>query len=515
MYRRMTADKSEADKMKTSVLTALPVLLCLSALVTGIALADSATGGAVGHSADRERMQRIENGLLPAIMVKGQDAHGMNLRERMKHYKVPGVSIAFFSGGKILWTRVYGYADVAEMTPVTPETLFQAASISKPISTLAGLRLVQEGKLSLDEDVNVKLKSWKVPDNEFTTEQKVTLRRIVSHSAGLTVHGFGGYRPDEPLPTIVQLLDGQVPANSKPVIVDTVPGSKWSYSGGGYVVMQLLLTDVTGKSFPELLDEEVLRPIGMSHSTFALPLPRNLRQHVAKAYGGDGKAIAGDFHVYPEMAAAGLWTTPSDLARAAIEIQNDYAGKSSRALSKDMARQMLTHQKDDWGLGVALSAADHPLRFGHGGSNAGFRCELEAYIGSGQGIAVMTNGDGGSPLIEEIERAVAQEYHWPDFKPEQKATIPIDPATLSTYTGSYLLAIPDPTEPKVHLTAEGGRLFLQADPLGPDPVELFAESETDFFAAQGFSITLHRNESGAVTKLTVHFGQDFEATKIP
>ena len=502
--------------MKRTFIAFILFLLCLPAWVAaGGALAATADLKPANTISDHEHVHRIENGLLPAIMVKGRDAHGMNLYERMEYYKVPGMSIAFFAHGKIIWTRVYGYADVAKMTPVTSETLFQAASISKPISTLAMLRLVQDGKLNLDENVNVKLKSWKVPDNEFTKEQEVTLRRIVSHSAGLTVSGFGGYRPNEPSPTIVQILDGQTPANSKAVRVDTIPGSKWRYSGGGYTVMQLLLTDVTGKSFTDLLSEEVLRPIGMSHSTFAQPLPKSLQRSAATAYGADGKPIAGDFHVYPEMAAAGLWTTPSDLARAAIEIQNDYAGISNKVLSKDMAHRMLTHQMDNWGLGVALSASDQPLRFAHGGSNEGFKCDLEAYIGSGQGIAVMTNADGGSALIGEIERAVAQEYGWPDFKPQEKAAVRIDPSTLSTYAASYLLAIPDAAEPKVHLTVRDGRLFLQADPLGPEPVELFAESETQFFAAQGFSITLRKNAGGVVANLTVHLGQDYEATRIP
>jgi CubicO group peptidase (beta-lactamase class C family) len=499
--------------MRKAIRSSLPVLLCLCAATSGGAPAGSDASAGLSSS-DSARIQRIENGLLPAIIIKGQETPGMNLEERMAHYKVPGVSIAFFSGGKIRWTRVYGYADVAQKTPVTRETLFQAASISKPISTLAMLRLVQAGKLNLDEDINVKLKGWKVPDNEFTKDQKVTLREIVSHSAGFTVHGFGGYRPDGPLPTIVQILDGQPPANSQPVRVVTVPGSKWSYSGGGFTVMQLLLTEVTGSAFPDLLSKEVLGPIRMTHSTFALPLPMSRKQHAATAYGGDGKPIAGGFHVYPEMAAAGLWTTPSDLALAAIEIQNDYAGKSNKVLSKDMAHQMLTHQKDNWGLGVNLSAVDHPLRFGHGGSNEGFQCALEAYIGSGEGFAVMTNADGGSALIGEIQRAVAQEYRWPDFKPELKTTVALDAAKLSAYVGAYLLAIPDPSQPKVHLTTQGARLFLQADPLGPDPVELFAESETDFFSARGFGVTFHKNESGVVTKLTVHFGEDIEATKI-
>jgi CubicO group peptidase (beta-lactamase class C family) len=466
-------------------------------------------------AAERDRIHRIENGLLPAIVVQGPNNHGMNLEERMRYYRVPGVSIAFFSGGRIQWTRVYGYADVTKMTPVTAETLFQAASISKPISTLAMLRLVQAGKLNLDEDVNVYLKSWKVPDDEFTKQQKVTLRRIVSHNAGLTVSGFGGYRPDEPLPTVVQVLDGQSPANSKPVRVDMIPGSQWRYSGGGFTVMQLLLTEVTGKAFPALLNDQVLRPIGMSHSSFAQPLPGDRRARAATAYGGDGKPVAGDFHVYPELAAAGLWTTPSDLARAAIEIQNDYAGTSNKVLSKEMARQMLTHQKDSWGLGVALSDPGQPLRFAHGGSNEGFQCDLEAYVGSGQGIAVMTNADGGRALIGEIKRAVAQEYGWPDFKPERKATVAIEPATLSTYVGSYQLAIPEAQNPKVLLTVSDGKLFLQSGPLGPEPLQLFAESETQFFAEQGFSITIHKSDAGVVSKLTLHVGQDFDAAKLP
>jgi CubicO group peptidase (beta-lactamase class C family) len=480
--------------------------------MSGRALADTSDLNPASTSASLQHIHKIENGLLPGILITGQPVHGMKLIGRMRHYKVPGVSIAFFARGKILWTRAYGYADVSRMNAVTPETLFQAASISKSISALAVLRLVQEEKLKLDEDVNVKLRDWRVPDNQFTTEQKVTLRRILSHSAGLTVDGFPGYLAGEPLPEITQILDGQKPANTKPVIVDTVPGTIWRYSGGGYTVMQLLLTEVTGKSFPNILDQQVLHPLGMSHSTFVQPLPKSLRRGAATAYESDGKPLTGDFHTHPEMAAAGLWTTPSDLARAAIEVQKDYAGTSSKLLSKDMAHQMLTHQKDNWGLGVALSAADHPLRFAHAGSNEGFRCDLEAYIESGQGIVIMTNSNSGDPIIAEIERAVAQEYAWPDFKPEQKAAVPVDPAMLSAYPGLYQTTVGDVV--LINLTMRGGRLFLQADPFGAEPVELFPESATQFFAAEGFNITLHRNEDGSVTTLTLHAGQVHEAKRI-
>jgi CubicO group peptidase (beta-lactamase class C family) len=493
--------------MKRIFITLISGLLCLSARALAAADVKSAT-----TSADREHIHRIENGLLPGILIKGQTIHGMKLIDRMKHYMVPGVSIAYFAGEKILWTRAYGYADVSKMKPVTVDTLFQAASISKAISALAALRLVQDGKLKLDEDVNVELKDWRVPDNEFTKEQTVTLRRILSHSAGLTVDGFPGYLAGEPLPKITQILNGEKPANTKPVIVDTVPGTIWRYSGGGYTVVQLLLTEVTGKSFPDILDQEVLRPLGMSHSTFVQPLPNSLRQGAATAYESDGMPIAGDFHTYPEMAAAGLWTTPSDLARAAIEIQKDYAGTSNKLLSKDMAHQMLTHQKDNWGLGVALAPTDHPLRFGHGGSNEGFRCDFEAYIESGQGIVIMTNANSGDAIIGEIKRAVAHEYAWPDFNPERKATVPVDPATLSAYPGLYQTTVGDVV--LIKLTLRGGRLYLQADPFGADPVEMFPESASQFFAEEGFSITLNRNDDGSVTTLTIHAGQVHEAKKI-
>lgn len=498
--------------MKSVLLSALLGISWLSAWISGSAVAATADVQSATTSADQEHIHRIENGLLPGILINGHAIHGMKLIERMKHYKVPGVSIAFSSGGKVLWARAYGYADVSKMKAATSGTLFQAASISKSISALATLRLVQDGELNLDEDVNVKLKDWRVPDDEFTREQKVTLRRILSHSAGLTVGGFPGYLAGEPLPKITEILDGQKPANTKPVIVDTVPGTVWRYSGGGYTVMQLLLTQVLGKSFPVILDQEVLRPVGMSHSTFLQPLPKSLRFGAATAYESDGKPIAGNFHTYPEMAAAGLWTTPSDLALAAIEIQNDYAGTSKKVLSKDMARQMLTHQKDNWGLGLALSAADHPLRFAHGGSNEGFRCDLEAYIESGQGIVIMTNSNSGDAIIGEIRRAVALEYAWPDFKPEQKATVALDPATLSAYPGLYQTTVGDVV--MIKLTLRGGRLYLQADPFGAEPVELFPESESEFFAEEGFNITLNRNGDGSVTSLTLRAGQVHEAKKI-
>jgi CubicO group peptidase (beta-lactamase class C family) len=472
-------------------------------------------GGATKASGQTDleaRIARIEHGLLPAVTIKGQLTQTMSVFDRMKHYKVPGLSVAFFDHKQILWSRTYGFADVASKRPITTETLFQAASISKPVSALAALRLVQEGNLNLDEDVNLKLRNWKVPESEFTKEEKVTLRRILSHSAGLTVHGFPGYASNEALPTIVQILNGEKPANTAPIRVDIAPGTVWRYSGGGYVMMQLLLNDVTGKPFPQILHDLVLQPAGMTHSTYEQPLPARLKSSAATPYRSNGEPVEGGWHTYPEMAPAGLWTTPSDLARLAIEVQREYAGKSSKILSQEMMRQMLTYQKGNWGLGFGLAAPGHKLHFGHGGANEGFRCDLEAYT-EGEGLAIMTNSDNGGELSSEVLRAVAKEYSWPDFQSAERVLVKIDPALLPSYTGVYEVSgLGTQT-----VTAKDGKLYSKADPLGPEPQELLPESETRFFLlSQDLTFLFQKDERGTVSKLIIQGGsQTFEAKKRP
>jgi CubicO group peptidase (beta-lactamase class C family) len=479
--------------------------------------AKSAAVGASGsgHSQQAEdegtaaRIGRIENDLPPAVVIKGQALRAMTLRERMHFYKVPGVSVAFFDHGKIIWTRAYGLADVAAKKPVTAETLFQAASISKPGSALAALHLVGEGKLSLDENVNEKLRTWKVPENQFTVQKKVTLRRILSHTAGLPFQGLPGYASGEPIPTVLQILNGERPANTGPIRIDVVPGTIWRYSNEGYVVLQTLMSDVTRKPFPEIMKELVLRPAGMTHSTYEQRLPKNLWSLAATPYDDNGGPVKGGWHTYPEMAPAALWTTPSDLAHMAIEIQNEYAGKSNKILSQQMVREMLTREKDDWGLGVALPPG-HKARFAHGGQNAGYRCDLEAYT-EGPGLAVMTNSDGGEFLIQELLRAVAKEYSWPDLQPVEHTVAKIDRVVLRAYAGIY----EDPNAGKITVSMKNNALFVQADPLGPEPQELYPESSTDFFIlSNDVTCTFQKDERGKVSKIIVHaFGHSFEVKK--
>lgn len=347
------------------------------------------------------RIQAVERGYID------------DLPTRMKYYQVPGVSIAVINHGVIEWARGYGVVDTNTTQSITDDTLFQAASISKPLVAMATLYYVQTGVLNLDEDVNHKLLSWKVPDNEYTQDSQVTLRGLLSHSAGLTVHGFAGYTDKEEIPTLLQILDGEPPANSDPIEVFVAPGTLWQYSGGGYVVAQQLLEDVTDKPFPEIMRDTVLQELEMGNSTFEQPLPPSLSHLAAVGHTSNGEIVNGKWHTYPEIAAAGLWTTPSDLARFVIEIQQSVSGKSNRILSKEIAEQMVTRQFGEWGLGLQVGGSGDDAWFAHSGANEGFRCYMFGFIKNGQGAVVMTNSDNGYELALEIIRTISIVYKWP------------------------------------------------------------------------------------------------------
>src|SRR5262249_48439182 len=347
--------------------TILVAFQSLPALRAASTLTSPVRAGLNNQGTIEERIRRVEQGLLTAIQVPGS-ANTHTLAERMRQLRVPAVRIAVINNGRIEWARAYGVIESGQPARAGTTTLFQAASISKPVAAMGALHLVELGRLALDEDVNKRLISWKVPENDKTKDQKVTLRRLLSHSAGLTVHGFPGYAKGDPVPIIVQVLDGEKPANTQPVRVDTLPGTIWRYSGGGITIAQLLMMDVTGEPFPRFMQKAVLGPIGMVNSTYEQPLPASRRAQAATAPASSGAALVGRYHTYPAMAAAGLWTTPSDLCKFAIEIQKSKAGKSNRVLSSEMISQMLLRQKANWGLGIALNGKGRDLEFSHGGS---------------------------------------------------------------------------------------------------------------------------------------------------
>jgi CubicO group peptidase (beta-lactamase class C family)/predicted transcriptional regulator YdeE len=385
----------------------IPFILILIGVVSFSVRARS-SGKAANASA---RLQRVEETAFELPGKPGEAPIRLNLSELMKTFDVPGLSVAVIENYKIVDVKAYGVIEPGSSTPVTTRTLFQAGSISKPVAATAAMYLVQQGKLSLDEDVNQKLKSWKVPENDFTKTEKVTLRRIMSHTAGLTVHGFPGYDVDAPRPTLVQVLNGEKPANTDPIRVDTVPGTKERYSGGGVTIEQLLLMDVTGKQFPALMRESVLDKITMSDSSYEQPpSPTRAAMTAGGAY-ADGKAVHGRWHIYPEMAAAGLWTTPTDLAKFAIEIALSKQGKANHVLSQKTTQEMLTPVMEENGLGFFLEK-QNPGQFGHGGADEGFQALLTMNAESGNGIAMMADSDNGISIMNQVLRRVAKEYGW-------------------------------------------------------------------------------------------------------
>jgi len=348
--------------------------------------------------------------------------------------------------------------DVETKEIVNLETLFQAASISKPVAAMTALKKVEEGKLALDEEINKKLVSWKLPDNEFTTTKKVTLANLLSHTAGLTVHGFPGYETGATLPTVPQILDGTPPANTAAVRVDMTPATKFRYSGGGTTIMQLLLMDVMKKPFPQIAQETVLKRLEMTNSTYNQPLPEPLRARAASGHRSDGSVVSGKFHTYPEMAAAGLWTTPIDLAKFSIEIQLSLKGKSNKVLSRAMTEKMLTpYIESTIGLGLFLEKRGNAIYFNHGGANEGFRCILMAHKDKGYGAAIMVNSDNGQ-ILSEILKSVAREYQWEDFLPQPYEIVTIPAEQLTVNVGRYLVN-PDRV---LAVAIENGRLFAQS-----------------------------------------------------
>lgn len=363
-------------------------------------------------------IETIEHGLLKPSGKSSRPRKKMELSQRMEYYKVPGISIAIVDQGELAWAKGYGVMEAGKEREVAAETIFQAASISKPVTAMLALHLVEAGLLDLDADINDSLRSWKIPDNKYTrllpdgTQLKVTLRGLLSHTAGMGIRGYVGYPAGRSLPTLLQILNGQPPANSRPVRVVQAPGKAFRYSGGGYVVVQQLIEDVTGRSLTDLAQENIFDRLGMSSSTFNHLLPEIYLPMAATAHRKSGEPIPGKWHTYPENAPASLWTTPSDLARVIIEMIKSYNNESAQVLSPQMTQQMLTPQMGIATMGLYIIKSGGRIRFEHPGWNEGFHCLIIGDLTTGQGLVWMTNGENGKTLGWEVTRGVANIFGW-------------------------------------------------------------------------------------------------------
>jgi len=361
----------------------------------------------------------------------------------MAYWGVPAVSAAVVNDGAIEWSQAWGVKSAGSGGDVDVRTLFQAGSISKAVAAVGALCLVESGHLSLDGPIDGKLTSCEVRSFVPTWKPRVTVRQLLSHSAGFTVHGFPGYQRTEPIPHITEVIDGGKPANTGPVRVAFAPGTRFLYSGGAYSVLQQLMVDATGEEFADLLRRLVFEPLGMEDSTFEQPLPESLWSRAASGHEQGAAVISGDWYVFPELAAAGLWTTASDLARFGLALQETLRlGKRHPVLSNEMVNLALTASATSsgtWGLGFMLRGRPDGQTFGHSGGNTGFIADLRMHRDIDSGVAVMTNSLNGGEVMYEVENAVAAEYGWPGHLPEDFSLTLDDGQKFESIEGSYEL----------------------------------------------------------------------------
>jgi CubicO group peptidase (beta-lactamase class C family) len=483
--------------LKTILLTVLPLLLFNSI--------HAQQKNPSYSKAIEAKIKQVENNL--SGWVKIQDSSGLNLQAQMQKRNVHGVSIAVINNYKLEWARGYGWADTADHRPVTTETLFQAASISKSLNAMGVLKLADQKKIDLHQDINTWLRSWKFPEDSFTRTQKITVAHLLSHTAGLSVHGFPGYEWKDSLPTDNQILDGQRPANTKAVRSIFEPGKRFQYSGGGTTITKKIIIDVSNDSYTNYIHKQVLEPMGMVRSFYTQPPPPGAFPYLATAYYSNGKPVNGKFHLYPEQAPDGLWTNPSDLAKFIIEVQLSLQGKSNKVLSKEMTTTMVTPYIDQSAaMGVFIDEKEKQKYFQHGGANEGFRCQYFGSLENGNGVVVMVNSDNGD-IMQEIINSVATVYQWKDFyTPVIKKTVTVPADTLQTYVGQYQLG-----QTTLTITKVGNALYLADQPSGPAIRMYFTDSKTSFVYEVPAEIQFLKNSEGKIdTLLLKQNGREFK-----
>lgn len=447
-----------------------------------------------------KRIENVENHLCSPIILGKSDSSFYSIRQRMDFYKVPGLSIAIINNKSIEWSRGYGVLNSENKNPVDDNTLFQAASISKSVAALGALYLVNCGKIDLDKNINNYLRSWKLPENEFTKDAVVTLRYLLCHGAGINGHMLGAYSQNEDIPTIHQLLEGIPPATGEPIRVVQKPQAEFMYSGGGYLVALLAMQDVSNKIFFDIMKDNILKPIGMKLSGFFQPLQYGSIENVATGHDEEGNPYVDCWLTFPNLAEGGLWTTPKELCLFAIEIQNAIEGKSS-ILSRDLAKEMLSVQIGSYGLGVLINGDETNLSFAHGGDSRGYHNYMYYSVSKGKGAVIMTNGQNGAYLYQEILRSIASVYDWSDFKPRLINPIDIELDILKKLCGRYVFN----NMIYANISISGNHLKMKGD--DGRTFDLYPIAENQFVdAISGWEVHFGLDENKDVVSVSINIG---------
>lgn len=399
--------------IRPTLISAL-LLLCSGAVSRAAVLSpcDAATANPTqvskGQTPDAPTKILWEHRLRPAVLESGEPLPHWSLCERMAYYHVPGVAVAVIRNGKVVQAAGYGVLAEGSSQKVNGDTLFSVGSVSKVATASIILRMVAKGKLNLDSNVDRYLRSWHVSPTKDVPDPDVTLRTLMSHTSGFNVGGFPDFMPDEPVPTLIETLDGKPPAKHHAVRLTSVPGTRYSYSGGGIMVEQQLLEDVTKTSFADTAKTWLLNPLHMDRSTFVSPLPAST-SNVAKAHDNDGHLVAlpRGWQTFPEQAASGLWSNAQELGSWVATLIESYRGQNN-FLPRGLATQMMTPvSPSPQGLGPELLGSGDARAFFHSGSNDNYRAWIEGYLQSGDGFVILTNSSNGSLLRLEIRHALS------------------------------------------------------------------------------------------------------------
>ncbi len=453
------------------------------------------------------RQHAVATGLLPIVRIAEQPLH-WTMQERLAHHGCPAAGVAAMRGGEIDWVEGYGERELGTGQPCGPDTLFMVASCSKPVTAMLVLQQVERGVLDLDTPVNQYLRRWQVPDNDFTADHPVTLRTALSHTAGLTVGGWGVYpRDGSPVPTPLDLFDGRPPSKMGPVFVDKAYDGVDRYSGGGFLISQCVLEDVLGRSFADLADEMIFTPLGMTRSTFRHPLPEQFHHDVASGHPGDGTVCAGGWMLSAEMGAGGLFSTARDYARFLLASRSAYLGEAGAILGPSLAREAMTrHDRGAFGLGFRVLGDGSTARINHGGSNDGYQSETDVYLESGDGGVVLTNAVSGIFLYREILNGIAAVYDWPDFLLAPKHLKVLTEDELQRYVGAYRI-VSGIEMPLLRVWVEQGTLFNAIDGMRFGVQEVYCDTDGVLFNQTGpFETHVTFDDRGRAVELVVMEG---------
>ncbi|NBP71013.1 MAG: class A beta-lactamase-related serine hydrolase [Cytophagia bacterium] len=359
--------------------------------------------------------------LLALMMLFSQSAIGQDklqsleieIRKIVKDTKAVGVSVALISNYELVWAKGFGVTEIGTSDSVTTQTLFQAASISKPVTALAIVKKIQEGKLFLNDNVDDRLTSWRVPKNNYTSSSAVTVKHLLSHTGGVanSYYHIPGYLETDQLPTIIDCLNGRMPAQNDPVKITATPGTQFSYSNCGYWILEALLEDLEKRTFEDLVADEILFPIGMANSTFE-SAPSNLKfKSIAAGHLDKNKLIDGKYYRIRPQSSGGLWCTPTDLAKFLILIQKSMKGDAIDIINKEYATLMTTPVMGSYGLGFSNEVRGTGVRFfGHDGHNLGYICSMIGSLDKGFGVVIMTNSENGWKAVNKIKKLVGRQF---------------------------------------------------------------------------------------------------------